>query len=152
MLSRQIRCRICCCYLSFLPFISITKGSTLSLQLYEQRMAVDEGEGVARESVGVATGSSIGAGVWDSCTDWALHAPQTGKGNLFWAFFFFLQFYFNNAAFPDFNSVNTCPWGFTVESRSLCTWDAPQSSETLSSWLQVQVSCTHMNTLPYQKA
>lgn len=32
-------------------------------------MALDEAEGVARESVGVATGSSVGAGVWDSCAD-----------------------------------------------------------------------------------
>lgn len=32
-------------------------------------MAVDEGEGVARESLGVATGAGVRAGVWDSCTD-----------------------------------------------------------------------------------
>lgn len=32
-------------------------------------MAVDEGEGVARESLGVAPGTGVGAGVWDSCVD-----------------------------------------------------------------------------------
>lgn len=62
-------------------------------------MAVDEGEGVARESLGVAPGTGVGAGVWDSCVDWALHTPQTGKGDLILAFVNF--FFFNVADFND---------------------------------------------------
>lgn len=41
-------------------------------------------------------------------TELYTHLRQ-GKVTRFGLFFFFLQFYFNNAAFPDFNSVNTCP-------------------------------------------
>lgn len=40
-------------------------------------------------------------------TELYTHLRQ-GKVTCF-GLFFFLQFYFNNAAFPDFNSVNTCP-------------------------------------------
>lgn len=32
-------------------------------------MAVDEGEGMVRESVGVATDSSVRVGIWDSYAD-----------------------------------------------------------------------------------
>lgn len=70
-------------------------------------MAVDEGEGVARESVGVATGSGVRAGVWDSCLDRALHTPQAGKGDLSSAAYYASDI-FSPAALCEFNFGRVC--------------------------------------------
>lgn len=81
-------------YTHYIVYYAYTPIYFLLFQCLWQRMAVGGEEGVAWQQVGVASDSSIRAGVSDPCADGALHTSTTGKGILgihvcFWVIVFF---------------------------------------------------------------